>query len=101
MCDFYFFQFFLFFFSPFVTLSFWVLDNRWMKEKLMILVAIFLQFGAQVSLESHTPHPPFSLLLETFIFTCVVVAQKLEHANSTILVSIYLSDPSGQTANCD
>ncbi len=45
------------FFSPFVTLSFWVLDNRWMKEKLMILVAIFLQFGAQVSLESNPPHP--------------------------------------------
>jgi hypothetical protein len=40
-------------------------------------------------------------LLETFIFTCVVVGQKLEHANSTILVSIYLSDPSGQTANHD
>jgi len=52
------FNFFCFFFFPLLTLSFWVLGNRWMKEKLMILVAIFLQFGAQVSLESHSPPLP-------------------------------------------
>jgi hypothetical protein len=60
------------FFPPFVTLSFWVLDNRWMKEKLMILVAIFLQFGAQVSLESQPPQPPplFSLVGNLHLHLC-------------------------------
>jgi hypothetical protein len=99
MCDFYFFQFFLFFFPLLWHFhsGFWTTDG-WKRNWWSLLLS-----SCNLEPRFHwnpIPHP-FSLLLETFIFTCVVVAQKLEHANSTILVSIYLSDPSGQTANRD